>query len=130
MLGLLSILSLSLSLIWCGQWVLCHEKGTSRAININTLSNTPVYILPFLSLSLSLYFSSPYDDFVSLRQISLFKTSLFDFWSYNFSFSCLISVFTTSAALPAYFPVEKLRTNAEPTKPSKLLRPTKCQRSN
>ena len=83
MLGLLSILSLSLSLIWCGQWVLCHEKGTPRAININTLSITPVYILPFLSLSLSLYFSSPYDDSVFSKHLCLISDltiSVFPVW--------------------------------------------------
>ena len=92
MLGLLSILSLSLSLIWCGQWVLCHEKGTPRAININTLSNTPVYILPFLSLYLS---------FLCICHHRMMTVSLYG----KFLFSkhlCLISDLTISV-FPVWF---------------------------
>ena len=105
MLGLLIILSLSLSLIWCGQWVLCHEKGTSRAININTLSNTPVYILFvfvfvfFFVFVITVWWLCLFTENFSFQNISVWFLILqFQFFLFDF---CFYYICSTSRLFPS-----------------------------
>ena len=103
MLGLLSILSLSLSLslslIWCGQWVLCHEKGTPRAININTLSNTPVYILFVFVFVITVWWLCLFTANFSFQNISVWFLILqFQFFLFDF---CFYYICSTSRLFPS-----------------------------